>query len=427
MRQKITKKAGIQKTRHVRKTAGRQKQRSRQNGSGQAAANADAIREPGLHLLGELGSITKFEIDLMTGTDPDMPGFMEMIDTEKKQLQAIEDLYAIVKAQPKYKNLKEPNWNADTSPIKILKWLLRKLGPLAEGKDWTIDTWQDGRKIRYQFVVLNGYNGNHFKDEEYFIPLEFLPFLKKRDSALHDLIVDVVAMVVKNCKVPLWDTDGDFSLALQGMSDIYIDQKDNGFLANQLRAYMPNGIANLYLRLIKRRCRHVNTIELKKRIDAYDDKSIRKRIAKWWLRKGFHLTTHKKDLTKIGYVPNYAEGDPVTPFRMYKFIWSMHKNDSIKAQAYQRISTAERKWGRFSPKMFGVTKPGQKLKKPVFDQFPIDLYEFMRLGENHFAGNEYFKYYYRKSDQMETKTPSAYLIDIIPPAEFDELTVFLNN
>lgn len=192
------------------------KQPVSKNGDQQTHTDDDAIRWPRFSVLAaKLGTITKFEMLAHFGSsDEKQHEILNMIDTEEKQLQAIGDLYQIVKAQPKYKNLKDRNWPAETSPLEIIVWLLRKLGPLAEGKEWRIDTYKEGRKTRFRFVIWDGFSSQYIKCDEVHFPLDFLPLLKKRDEELHDMIVDTVALVSRCNKIPIWDNDGDYSDAV---------------------------------------------------------------------------------------------------------------------------------------------------------------------------------------------------------------------
>jgi hypothetical protein len=364
----------------------------------------------GLHLLGS--QLKRMPLMFMShGTGKDFSNsksnLLSIIDTEEKQLQAVSDLYQIVKAQPKYKNLKEPVWDVTTAPIEVIYWLLRKLGPLAEGEAWTIDTYKEGRKLRYQFIVYRHYHRQHVKDREEYIPLDFLPFLKNRDQPLHDMIIDLIALVSKANKIPLWDEDGDFS---KGMMDLFADR----WLATELYSMQfdcyNTGPAAEYLKLIKKRRRVVTERSIQEMLEKYNAKSERKSQMIWWIKKGLSLAKDKQCITTNTYIPHFWTGTPITPYRMYKFVWSLHDKDILRQRAYA-IMKKDEKDGEFLPLEFSITRPGQKVKPIKHDRFPIRLYDFM----SHAVAMLFWRYkdYYYRDRLSAPETPSESLMNLI--------------
>lgn len=396
----------IARSSKVRSAALPKANRSRKNGSGEGRADAGTSAGLGLHLLGQqLKSKTTMEVSLLTG-DHNSDSILSMIDTEAKQLQVIEDLLAIVKAQPKYKNLREPSWNEETSPLEILNWLLRKLGPLAKGEDWLIDTYRDGRKNRHRFVVIQEFLSHYVHRYEVYFPVDFLPFLKKRDAELHDLYVDILALVSKYNSIPLWDEDGDFSKQLEILQRS--SKTNNELLNDQIFNYV-EGAAFQYLTLIKRRKRSVRFEDIERRLYAYKPTSLRKRYVIHWMFKGLRMAESKKNILINTFVPNSAVGNPVTPFRLYKIVWSVHKSDVLKARANAQITKDEKAFGEFWPVNYSVCIPGKIVKPFIPDGFAVKLFDFMHQGEK--IVTQYFQDFFYK-DRLKDPNGRKTLIEI---------------
>lgn len=407
----------IRRTSKARRTIVRKNVGKRQDGNTETGGDESAGSGPSIHLLTkDLKPITQLELGLQAGNDDhELQCLLRIVDTEEKMLQAIEDLYLIVKAQPRYKNLKDPDWKENANPVTILLWVLRKLGPLAKGKSWTVDTYQEGKKTRYRFVVYCRFHSQRLQDREEHISLDFLPGLRKRDKPLHDLIIDVVALTSRENKIPLWDEDGDFSKAkeefLSGETKRTIY---NNLLDTQKYSYT-SGPAALYLRYIKQRRKIVTVASIRKRLIEYDNNSQRKCFMTYWVRHGIDIAVSKKNVDQFTFVPNFLKAsNPITPFRLYKYVWSMHDHDIVKVRAYDQMKKDTKK-GFFVPVMFAVTKPGQVATEVNDDDWPEELYDFMRSIISHTRWT-YKQYYYK--DQLEDRaTPMDTLLETIEKAE----------
>lgn len=386
-----------------------------QDGSKQGGADHSAGQFPSLHFLTDgLRSLSLFEVCMAAGHQikADM---LSMIDTEEKQLQAIEDLYSIVKAQRKYRNLRDPKWTVDTPPITVLTWLLRKLGPLAQGNRWMVDTFREGRKIRFRLVVWKNFFSYNLKQEDVYLALDFLPSLKKRDQPLHDLIIDVIALVSKCNKVPLWDEDGDFSQQLQRIKKE--GPTGNTVYDTQLISYT-KGPASMYLKRIRQRMNKVTPATVRKACLAYKDTSDRKGYMKHWLKLGVNLASEKKTIEPWAFTPHHVQGNPITPARLYKFIWSAHDNDVIYRRAKDRVRK-DAEMGEFYPVIYNATCPGEKVLPIKFEQyaFPTQLWWFMRVGRT-LIFHKYSDYFIKAlyDDQL---TPAEAMLEKIDAIELE--------
>jgi len=404
------------------------RQPATKDGGEQTAAHDDAIRGPRFSVLaGQLSTVTKFEMLAHFGSnDEEQYEILNMIDTEEKQLQAISDLYQIVKAQPKYKGLKDRSWPAETSPLEIILWLLRKLGPLAEGREWTIDTYKQGRKTRYRYVTWLGFHRQAVMDKEIHFPLDFLPLLKKRDLELHDLVVDAIALVSRSNKIPIWDRDGDYSHGLERILE-------EPYLASIMNVNCEDyqaGLPAQYLKLIRGRMRIKDLdADIRKRVLKYKGESQRKNGAIGWIKWAVDIAATKQTLQPYSFVPNYIKASsPIGPQRLYKFVWSEHWKDYVQKIAEARLRDDE-KYGVFLPVMYSAVIPGKKLV-PIHDNykkltqgrsnyilryFPERLFCFLNEGWKHF--NQRHREYYYKNNDGETATEAYYRLTDPPKAE----------
>lgn len=369
----------------------------------------------------DLRKVSMFELGVRAGF---VDRCLGMIDTEEKQLQAIGDLYTIVRAHPKYKNLKEPVWTEKNTPIDVLYWLLRKLGPLASGRAWTVDTYEHKGKTRYKFVyhvnyrpvvTYTSYGREHYGNfmnmyaGEYIVPLDFLPYLLKRDKPLHDMIVDVVALVARYNKVPLWDNDGDFSAGVEKLLDPEDDTINNNEIAYKQRDIYKGGVAAQYLKAIRKRSREVTPDLVNKQAFAYEAGSNRKRDVLSWIVDGIVMARQNGNIADCWH-PSYTPAGTIVPFRKYKFVWSLHKHDYVKNYAYNRLNSDKAKYREIIPVLTHELLPTCK-EEIVADYHPERLSAFMNEGFKMFFCR-YEEYFYGMRLRAEI-SPSQSLIDRI--------------
>ena len=408
-KQKANKKIN-RESQQTRRSVGKRNQRPRPHGNRKRRQVVSAGGGLGFHLLSDsIRPVSAFQLQSLNGAAEGREDLLSMVNTEAKQLQAIEDLYAIVKAQPKYKTLKEPRWPAETNPTTVIYWLLRKLGPLAKGNNWTIDTYQHAGRMRFRYVQYKHYHAQLIKNREEFMPLDFLPDLKKRDLPLHEMILDLVALVSKYNRVPLWDRDGDFSAGLEKL-------RAKKFAGRQQELYT-TGAAAQYLRDIHSRMKTISPADLYVKLQAYRTTSQRKIDVCRWINKGIRLASTHEHIGTYSYVPNYTAGKAVSPFRRYKFVWSLQSEDLVRKAAFVKLSKGE----DYLPVMFSIAKPGQKLPPLLTGDFPVDLYSFMSTGVA-IVMWRYRAYFYK-----EKKTQEKYLIDRLEDFEDAELQILANN
>jgi hypothetical protein len=372
----------------------------------------NAIAEPGIHFLKGIGSISSFETAIHLNKTDELLSFF---DTEEKQLKAIKDLYSIVKAQPCYKNMKEPDWIIDDEPLKILVWVLRKLGRLAEGDNWSIDVEGRSRNSKYVFVIHRAFNRNIFREREEYFPLDFLPGLKNRDEPLHDLIISVIALTSARNSIPLWDEDGDFSVALASFDTS--TTSDNSYYLRQRQSYK-FGDASEYLQLVKEKRNVITERDIINQLANYNCNSQRKQSIVWWIKNGLRLAATGKNIQPFNYIPSYHTKPVITPDRQYKYVWSLHNHDVLKVKAFHSMNI-QAKEGDYYPIMFSITRPGEVLNKIHVGDFPVQLFDFLDYGIKLFM-YRHREYFYKQQfdDQM---TPSEALLAKIEANEIKSL------
>lgn len=397
------------------------------NGSQQGIVDAGTGAGIGLHFLAEqLRPLACMEKVLLTGkcdwNDRPMEfDEMAMVQTESDMLQCIEDMSAIVRAQPKYKKLNDNKFTTDTPPFQVLQWLLRKLSPLANGHEWTVDTYMERKKKRFRFVIFRYYNSQQVWAATMQFPLDFLPLIKKKDLALHDMIIDVIAMVSKYNKVPLWDEDGDYSKVLKEVLESEpetIHYKNLGISEqsplDKVRMLYSKGPAAEYLQLLKKRRRAVSIATVGAHLVNYKNKSGRELSQRqnslvWWVKGAMQLADTRQTIAPFNFVANFENSKyPVDANRYYKFVWSTHGSDYIEIKADKAMEKDESKWGKFIPVEVSIAKPGQVLRPFKYDDFPAVLCGWMRHSRSHFV-NHYTDYYY-KNTFNENITPSEKLL-----------------
>ncbi len=355
------------------------------------------------------------ELALTSGNTSLSPtkGLLGIVDTEAKQLRAIEDLYAIMVAQPKYQKLGGKQWNPTVEPLAVLQWILRKLGALADGEDWTIDTYQEGRKTRYCMVISRGYSANYsynllpVKGLMEHIPLEFLPDLLKRDKPMHDLIVDTVALVAKHNEVPLWDSDGEYAESVnQVLTDPYYQ---NDFYHHRVATYR-DGAAAAYLKLLNSRLR-VKPEDIKEQVRLYKTTSQRKERMVWWVRRGLEVAAYKQTIAGNTYIPAYEPRKNIrTPYHLYKFIWSTWERDPVAELARERLDALKQAY--YSTVSYTVTKPGQVMQPFKMDRFPTVLDHFMNTGRALFSSTHH-DYFFGPLVKMRKTLSAPTLLEIL--------------
>lgn len=365
-------------------------------------------------------------------SNSDHSKLLDAISTREGILQAISDLFAIVKAQPKYQSLNDDRFSESSDPMDVLMWVLRKLGPLAKGRDWTVDTYRQGGKTRFCFVIYRHYTGssgfgsnNGFKPSEKHISLDFLPFLLKRDRGLHDLIIEVVALVSRNCDIPLWDRDGDFSEALASLKSIL---PVNQHVENQKRIYT-SGPAAEYLRILNQRRKVATARSVLAKLNGYCHPAERSELSqrlRWvlnWVDYGIALSSYKTNIDAFTYIPNYRKtGQEVTPRRQYKIVWSVHNMDYVYGKADSKINRDTGDHYQYRPAYFSVTRPGE-LVEPLaneFPDFPIMLSQWMNEGELIFRSH-HREYFYKHTMSDRGITPAESLLEKIELSEFKKM------
>lgn len=414
-----TNRKGVSDAQQTRR-AGSEAGRKAANGSRQTGADRGGFTTSGFHLLvNDLGSVSLLNAALtgMSVKDFDKK-LVASIQTKADLLQCIEDMYLIVKAQPKYKKLNDNKFRADTPPIVVLQWLIRKLGILANGKEWTVDTYMEGKKRRFLFVIYDYYKSQDVTTREYHIPLDFLPNIKKKDALLHDLIIETVAMNSRWNKIPLWDEDGVYSKILEQLLKEKakpVEYKNLGITemsaTQRMQLLYTKGPAAEYLALIKKRRKvaDISTVGklFQQWLSSKKDLSHREWYLKHMFQRAAAAAETKEDIRKFQYVPEYrGKHTHEVAYDRYKYIWSNHNNDYLN-KMYDKQLDYQR--NEYLPMMFEKVYPGKAIKGWKHNRHPEILCGLFKSMYSCFVVGSHVFYYY-KNQMKEQLTPGEQLL-----------------
>jgi len=410
---------GIQDAKQAGRT-GSKAGRTSADGSRPSGTAGAGFTSSGFHLLvNDLGSVSLLNAALsgMEVKEFDKK-LVANIQTKADLLQCIEDMYLIVKAQPKYKKLNDNKFKANTPPAVVLQWLIRKLAILANGKEWTVDTYMDGKKKRFLFVIYDYYKSQDVTTRNYHIPLDFLPNIKKKDALLHDLIIETVAMNSRFNKIPLWDEDGEYSKHLEHLLKQKakpVEYKNLGItemsVTQRMQLLYTKGPASEYLALIKKRRKVADVWTVgeifQKWLRSKKELSQRELYLKYMFREAAEAAETKEDIRKFQYVPEYrGQHKHAVAYDRYKYIWSNHNNDYLYKMhdKYEMYGHSE-----YLPLMFEKVYPGKAIKGWKHNHYPEILCGlFKRMYSCFVVGSHVFYYY--KNQMKEQLTPGEQLL-----------------
>lgn len=351
-----------------------------------------------------------------------------ILDTEEKQCQCILDLMAILTANND--KLKPPVFPPEATWIDMVKWLLRRLGPLAKGNPWFVDTYHEKGIERYRFCVYKYYHSQRVDSLIYHIPLDFLPWLEPRDPKLHELIVCTIALLCKQCNLPLWDEDGDYS---EAQKTVFGEKYSDTWVVNKLQRRSDNfetqghiykaGYSLKYLALIRRVKRTVTPGTIHALLREFNKISQRKHYMICIMKQALQMAITGDDIRDYTLIPSYEARDdmrPITPLRTIKFIWSEHPHDEVSKEADKAFEQDRQKYGKYLPLAFTITKPGEKVTLPKNEgkpdgyyrtnAFPEDMWTFFRELSTHI--HRHRAYYYKNSKLDNDTTPSERLMQL---------------
>lgn len=394
-------------------------------------------------LTSELGSKSLFQIAIDCN-DREGQGWVNLLDTERKQLRCIADLWAIVKAQPKYETLNKTNWKATDKHLDVIAWLMRKLGVLANGDKWLIDLQQG----KYVFVVYRNFHSQMVRNDIEWVALDFLPVLATKDKPLHDLIIDLVALMHTCNAIPLWDDDYYTGRALNYLLNENVSENS---VRKDYKTLYSTGLPAQYLQLIREQAKVVtiDSIRKKKRdyysvtSEAGKELSARKRVCLYWIESGIIIAEWGRKISEFSFSASWT-GKHVAAEHLYKWMWDTSSDDPLRMKFDILFDQDEDAGGMSLPVTYTICRPGEVLQPLVEDSpskevkhhfgayrrhcFAEELCGFLRDGNSHFKCAEYESYYYntRKSRSINSPltTGGIPLLDLI---ERNELANEIRN
>jgi hypothetical protein len=252
-------------------------------------------------------------------------------------------------------------------------------------------------KEKHVFVVVKFFHSQKVDFSSFHIPLEFLPLLAKKDAKLHDIIVDTVALMLKQKHVNLWDVEEYSKRALEHTLRITCKSPKE---IDELEIYQ-RGDAMKYLKLIRKRSKVVTNDSVLKMFASYIPDSERKRMTLNWVKMLINLNKYKERMNQFDWYPHYANpSNPFTASKKYFFVWSIHRNSSIQKKADYFYKDDDKKSGEYLPAQVSITSPGQVYKTPVESSYPEDIHAAMKFGWSVLI-NRFGQYYFKAKDLNE--------------------------
>jgi hypothetical protein len=142
----------------------------------------------------------------------------------------------------------------------------------------------------------------------------------------------------------------------------------------------------------------------------YDDKSQRKSILKWWLKRGYRLALTGENIQASTFIPNSNPNLEVfAPYHSYKFVWSVSSEDPVRKKARNKLDRLKKN-GHYEAVQYSVTYPGEIYQAPSSDPFPCELDEFMRDGVQYFTST-FHDYFYRRLEAELAGPETATLLE----------------
>lgn len=388
------------------------------HGVGQQAVDGDASFDVGFHILKGLKPITMLE-SCMIGIphkNIESQEINSICTNATEMAQCLNDLWSIVKAQPKYAKVSDNKFSKQSSPYEVLAWLLRKLGALTNGKEWTVDYYYENGVKRYCFVQYDFFNSQKVYGSGFFAPIDFLPYLEKKDITLHNLIVTMLAALIRFNNMPTWFNHPVLSKKLQELKELKIVTKDYPNLGimdltanGRQQLVYTVGHAGKYEKLLTEMSAKVEITNIH---DAYYDfararkRSLSQReiAIRYFAEEVINLATEGKEMATFNYQPVYEEQRENVKWR-HAIVWSRHHNDYL-----QRSYDDDNRYVWQLPKKFSITKPDQEMQPINSSKYPEDIELLFKYFSSHFTSR--FSSFYYKNESSDY-TPAELLLNEI--------------
>lgn len=303
-------------------------------------------------------------------------------------------LYSCMKKVPGFKDSKD--WKRVPEPAELADYLFPKLRLLkGKGREWAFVRDRNTAEISLVFYkALDHLNSNHI------LPLEWLPWLEKRNPFLKEVVLDVVGAVAKAWKLDVieshWNAaiieDWEGHLNYGDSLDETVDGMDptDAVLKMDVAHYFGNGAATKYKKRLSGR--QLSIVEIKKKLSSGYAKTRIERFICRWLRDGIAALEDAGNIhdyhtpALMDYDPDDG-GPPVVPSDLYSIAWSIE--DSIYDYAESSLTNTEGNIGMAS--IISKTEYYTKGAPYTVNESPIK-----KLANFFFWGKHIYHSYYRK-------------------------------
>lgn len=307
----------------------------------------------------------------------------------------VRNLYAIIKNHPKF--IDKTNWNKSTTIQEVLLWLIDQFNNLIGLEyEWRIVCDSDEENYR----VVTYYEHDIDSSVYYSIPLSFLPLLKKRNKILHDIVVDMLALIKSKISIDCWyDEYGEW--ALEWIRDDFQNRIDDEDLKPEEKKHWKNtieiyteGVAVEYEGLLIENTATVKSLE--KTVGKFEPKTQTEELFFLWIIDGISLLKEKGSIHDFCFNPSdpyMDEDNPLMPNRYIFYAWNF---DDQYYNCYEScLQSTFNEYGTLPFISWELTKPESKtFNIPKQSSFPKMLTDFFSKGLD--LINEFKKQYNAK-------------------------------
>ncbi len=293
----------------------------------------------------------------------------------------VSDLYPIIKKHPKF--IDNANWKPSSNIREVLVWLINRINELI-GSEYGWRIVSESYENKYTIVTFYQHEVN--ASVYYSIPLSFLPELKQQNSFLHDVILDMLALIKSGTCINAWyEENGEW--ALDWMMDDFNNQLEDGDLStneikdweNTIKAYS-KGIATQYEELLTYNTATLQSLEIAAGI--LNPKNPLESQFTLWIHNGISLIKEKENIGSFCFDPDdpLLTGDnPLMPERYVFYCWDF---DDHFYKCYEDcLQSTFNEYGTLPFISWKLTKQdSQSFNIPEISSFPKRLTDFFAQG-----------------------------------------------
>lgn len=321
--------------------------------------------------------LSEYQVDLHRGRE------IEFLHDKELHLVVVAGLYPIIQKHPNFQDRND--WCKSTDVREILIWLIDQMNRFVDSKNnWVLTKLNDEQE--YSVIIYHEYDTG--ETGYYAIPLSFLPDLEARNEQLHEIVVDLLALLKSKAGINGWyDQWGEWAMDWL-LEEYYMRLRDGDFNEDEeLKTHWEHtihehteGTAIHYEGLLTGNNTTIQQLEMKvsrfKPADQLDHSFYD------WILDGIDLVHTNKSLQYFSFDPsdpNLLGENPIMPVSYCFYTWDFD-NQFHKCMEEQLNCT----WQEFGASPFTsceiIRQEDKLFKLPEVSDFPKRLTEFMLTG-----------------------------------------------